>query len=45
MGTEHHVTVPAHRELRIGTLGGILSDVASYLEKDRATLAAELWGR
>jgi hypothetical protein len=45
MGTEHHVTVPAHRELRIGTLSRILSDVASYLGKDRATLMAEIWGR
>lgn len=29
-GTEHHVTVPAHKFLKVGTLEGILTDVAGY---------------
>jgi predicted RNA binding protein YcfA (HicA-like mRNA interferase family) len=32
--TEHHITVPRHNPLRVGTLSGILKDVASYLEID-----------
>jgi hypothetical protein len=44
MGTEHHVTVPVHKDLRLGTLGSILSNVAAYLKKDRETLADELFG-
>ena len=29
MNGEHHVTVPKHSSLRVGTLSGILSDVAA----------------
>ncbi len=43
MGTEHHLTVPAHKDLRLGTLGSILSSVADYLKKDRENLAEELF--
>ena len=28
---EHHITIPAHGALRVGTLSGILSDVAKHL--------------
>ena len=44
-GTEHHTTIPRHKELRVGTLNSILTDVASYLEVDRDALAEELFGR
>jgi hypothetical protein len=27
---EHHVTIPDHKPLRIGTLAGILADVAQH---------------
>ena len=30
-GGEHRVTVPRHRQLEVGTLSGIISDVASYV--------------
>jgi hypothetical protein len=43
-GTEHHVTVPAHGELRVGTLSQVLSDVATYLEISREELVAQLLG-
>ena len=43
-GTEHHITIPAHKQLSVGTLSGILGDVASYLEIERDTLAHELFG-
>jgi len=43
-GKEHHLTVPAHKELSVGTLRAILRDVASYLERDLAALVEELLG-
>ena len=44
MGAEHHVTVPKHSPLRVGTLGGIMNEVASYLEIDGKHLIKELFG-
>ncbi len=41
--TEHHLTVPAHDSLKIGTLSAILSDVAFYLKIDRNTLEQTLF--
>ena len=42
-GTEHHVTIPAHHSLRVGTLSAILSDVAAYLKMDRDELEQTLF--
>ena len=42
-GTEHHITIPAHTPLKVGTLSQILSDVASYLEITRDQLINELF--
>lgn len=42
-GTEHHVTIPAHKQLRVGTLAQVLADVASYLELTREQLVEELF--
>jgi len=42
-GTEHHITIPAHNPLKIGTLSGILDDVANYLKIERKTLIEELF--
>lgn len=41
---EHHITIPAHPSLRVGTLSAILSEVAAHLKKDKLTLIEELWG-
>ena len=43
MGYEHHVSVPRHNPLRIGTLSGILGDVAEYLQIDRDELVRQLF--
>jgi predicted RNA binding protein YcfA (HicA-like mRNA interferase family) len=43
-GTEHHVTIPAHRQLKVGTLAEILGDVASYLDLTREQLTQQLFG-
>ena len=45
MGTEHHISIPRHASLKVGTLSSILSDVAHYLETDRDAFVRELFGR
>lgn len=40
---EHHVTIPAHQNLKIGTLSGILSAVADHLQMDKTDLMKELF--
>jgi len=35
---EHHVTVPRHRTLRIGTLAGVLDEVARHQGMTRSDL-------
>lgn len=42
-GTEHHITIPRHNPLKVGTLSGILKDVASYLEIDRQEFVGSLF--
>lgn len=44
-GGEHHVTIPDHTSLRVGTLAAILADVATHLKIDRRALAAALFER
>ena len=41
--SEHHITIPRHTPLKIGTLNSILKDVESYLEIDRSTLVDKLF--
>ena len=41
---EHHVTVPRHEALRVGTLAGILDDLAEHLEISRDELLDRLFG-
>lgn len=41
---EHHVTIPHHSPLRVGTLAAVLDDVAGRLGVDRATLLGRLFG-
>lgn len=43
-GAEHHVTVPAHGQLRVGTWSQILSDVAAYLDMSREELIEAFFG-
>jgi predicted RNA binding protein YcfA (HicA-like mRNA interferase family) len=42
---EHHLTVPGHNPLRVGTLSGILADVAEHFGLSREELAARLFGK
>ena len=43
-GGEHNVTVPRRRELRVGTLNAILSEVAEHFRVSRDEIAEELFG-
>jgi len=43
IGGEHHITVPAHDPLRLGTLAGILDAVAQHHGLTRDTLVGALW--
>jgi predicted RNA binding protein YcfA (HicA-like mRNA interferase family) len=39
---EHHVTIPRHSPLRIGTLAAILDDVATHFGLSRSELLAKI---
>jgi predicted RNA binding protein YcfA (HicA-like mRNA interferase family) len=41
---QHHVTVPRHAALRVGTLAGILSDVAEHFHLSRNEVVSRLFG-
>jgi len=40
---EHHITIPDHTPLKIGTLNNILKEVAAYLGRSKQDLIDELW--
>lgn len=40
---EHHLTIPQHTPLRIGTLSAILADVATHFEITREQLLVRLF--
>jgi predicted RNA binding protein YcfA (HicA-like mRNA interferase family) len=40
---QYRVTIPKHSPLRIGTLSGILNDIAAYLGVNRDELAERLF--
>jgi predicted RNA binding protein YcfA (HicA-like mRNA interferase family) len=44
-GTDHHITIPAHKALKLGALNAIISGVAVYVELDRSQLVQELFGK
>ncbi len=41
---EHHLTIPKHKDLRVGTLNAILSDIADHLSISREELIDDLFG-
>jgi predicted RNA binding protein YcfA (HicA-like mRNA interferase family) len=42
---EHHVTIPRHKPLRVGTLQAILKDIADHLNRDWRIFAEDLFGK
>lgn len=43
--SQHHLTIPNHADLRIGTLAAILSEVAAHHGLSRGALIEKLFGR
>ena len=41
---QHHITIPNHDELRVGTLAAILADVANHHGMSREALVEKLFG-
>lgn len=39
---EHHITIPRHKNLRVGTLNSILKDVAEHLKISKDELISML---
>jgi predicted RNA binding protein YcfA (HicA-like mRNA interferase family) len=42
---EHHITIPRHESLRVGTLADVLGDVAQHVGLTREALVERLFGR
>ncbi|MEX1139694.1 MAG: type II toxin-antitoxin system HicA family toxin [Bacteroidota bacterium] len=42
---QHHITIPNHPSLRIGTLSSVLSDVADHFEISKDELMIRLFGK
>ncbi len=42
--SQHHITIPAHDPLKLGTLAAVLSDVAQNLQLERDELLERLFG-
>ena len=40
---EHHITIPDHKYLKIGTLSRILSNIAIHFKVDKGDLIKELF--
>jgi predicted RNA binding protein YcfA (HicA-like mRNA interferase family) len=40
---EHHITVPMHDELRVGTLNSIISAIAIHFSLDKAEVIRKLF--
>jgi predicted RNA binding protein YcfA (HicA-like mRNA interferase family) len=41
---EHHITIPRHNPLRVGTLAAILAEVATHFNLTREALLEQLFG-
>ena len=41
---EHHITIPEHKALRVGTLAAILDDVAQHVKLSREDVLERLFG-
>jgi predicted RNA binding protein YcfA (HicA-like mRNA interferase family) len=42
---EHHITIPRHDTVRVGTVAAILADVGEHFGLSREALAEKLFGR
>jgi len=42
---EHHITIPNHDPLKIGTLSAILQDVSKHFGSSKADIILQLFGK
>ncbi|MDJ0582028.1 type II toxin-antitoxin system HicA family toxin [Crocosphaera sp.] len=42
---EHHITIPAHNPLKVGTLNAILKDIGNHFQINRDELLNQLLGK
>ena len=43
-GGEHHVTIPRHDALRVGTLAAVIAEVAAHAHVTRDEVASRMFG-
>ncbi|HPI15720.1 MAG TPA: type II toxin-antitoxin system HicA family toxin [Spirochaetota bacterium] len=43
MEGEHHITIPSHKSIKIGTLNSILGDIAVHFRIRKEDLIKKLW--
>lgn len=41
---EHHVTIPNHNPVKLGTLSSIIGDIASHFKQTKEEIAEKLFG-
>ena len=41
-GKEHNITIPRHKDLKVGTINSIITDISKYLEIDKENLIKDL---
>ena len=44
-GIDHHITIPNHKPIKVGTLSDVLSDIAQYLKIDKDELLEGIFGK
>ena len=42
---EHHITIPAHNPLKVGTLNAILRSISNHFKLNRDELLNQLFGK
>jgi len=42
--TEHHITIPNHSSIRVGTLSAIITEIAAHLRISKEELISRLFG-
>lgn len=42
---EHHITIPAHKDFRVGLLSSVLTDIADHLKITKDELVESLFGK
>ena len=40
---EHHITIPNHNPIRLGTLSSIITDIANHFKKTKEEIAKEIF--